>query len=167
MAQSVVTLTELARLYREASTPAEVASVLEARGLDTEALMVRSVAHMKREMAFNTIMLVADERATEANRSSGRAIAQKIENLRRRERALRWAAQALLRAQTTEAPRVSPSAEVMARVNALASEGPTAATLALARRVCLNDAKATDDLDEKRHLVDESERLRARLEGRT
>lgn len=130
---------EQARLHREASTPKDIAALLRARGLDTEAKLIDSVAHVCREAAFNTVMGCAEQRAIEAGDNErgavdvaqrkpdvARDMAERAQTLRRRERALRWAAEAILRGGGPEPSRPSPTAEVMRRVNSLA--GPSTET---------------------------------------
>src|SRR5687768_6085087 len=109
-----------------ARTPAEVRAVLLLRGLTVEELYVRSLEHLKREERFNAIVGYASERGSESaawcvafakegfkvpNACSENddkciwhgpgpcscAAPEQLNKLRQRQRAMLWAAEALMR----------------------------------------------------------------------
>lgn len=186
------------RIHETAHDWRDVAEFLTLRGLHHEAKMVTSVAHLKREERTVALLGVAEERMSDADRFMGRInlpentcgqnctwnmrgpcecrSPAELQKLLQRARALRWAAEALMRPEPSwncsgcgavatgsfhkdwvhvfagedvcRACQVEHAGDVLAQ----AAKGPTASTLAAAARVCLLDAREEPHEGEKRHL---------------
>lgn len=132
---------------RVATGPFEAQAVLLIAGLDTEALMVQSVAHMVPERALVVLMGVGEERDLEASAilrrwtganlpdacgarcllvnqgPCGCPVPDRVAELRRRQRALLWACEAILRPEPVEPWK-----------------GSLKTTLGLFQRLCVADA---------------------------
>lgn len=162
------------RIHETAHDWRDVAEFLTLRGLHAEAKMVTSVAHMKREERTVALLGVAEERDKDAGRLIVDLLVRRdgigvvpcgvvcvfsgsgpcdclgpaeLHRLRQRARALRWAAEALMRPE--------PGRPV----------SPTAETLQTAARVCAADAKVETDVEQREHLKRLADQMTERAGG--
>lgn len=161
--------------------------------------MVTSVAHLRREERTVALIVVAEERLKDADRLLGQLTIpeatcgqgcvwngqgpcecrapSELHRLRQRARALRWAAEALMRPESISEPRTDeapPSTEreaiqaegrsITERMSERAG-GPTASTLADVARVCLLDAREEPHDGERRHLKKLADQMIERAGG--
>lgn len=192
------------RVHETAHDWRDVAELMTMRGLHAEAKMVTSVAHLKREERTVALLGVAEERGLEAETSlwdearrrgttppvpcgqlcvlvnqgpCGCEAPANVAELRKRQRALLWAAEALMRPEFTSKPRTDeapPSTEraaIQAEGRSIAERtseragGPTASTLADVARVCLLDAREEPHEGEKKHLKKLADQMIERAGG--